>query len=224
MLTAALPSADDVLSKYVAALGGAEALKKITSHVVTGTVDIGGVSRGGSFETHAQAPDKALTVIQAHPVGTIQFGYNGKSGWHTNGKAVTLLKGVDLAVVQREADYFAVLRMKSNFTKISLPGMSKIGYRDVYVIDLQPAVGPLERLYIDAQTYLPVRMNTTRTIGRVSQPVEVYFDDWREIGGVKYPFSISQNSTALKLAFTVKEIRQNVAMDAKLFQAPGAPR
>ena len=63
--TAALPSADDVLSKYVEALGGAEALKKITSHVVTGTVDVGGVSRGGSFETHAQAPDKALTVIQA---------------------------------------------------------------------------------------------------------------------------------------------------------------
>ena len=67
-------------------------------------------------------------------------------------------------------------------------------------------------------------MNTTRTIGRASQPVEVYFDDWREIGGVKYPFSISQNSTALKLAFTVKEIRQNVAIDAKLFQAPGALR
>lgn len=221
---ASLPSADDVLSKYVEALGGAEAMKKITSHVVTGTVDIGGVSRGGRFETHAQAPDKALTVIQAHPVGTIQFGYNGKSGWHSSGNAVTWLKGVDLAVLQREADYFAVLRMKNNFPKISLPGMSKIGYRDVYVLDLQPAAGPLERLYLDAQTYLPVRMNTTRTIGRVSQPVEVYFDDWREIGGIKYPFSISQSSPSLKLAFTVKEIRQNVAIDAKLFQAPGSPR
>jgi tetratricopeptide (TPR) repeat protein len=222
--TASLPSADDVLSKYVAALGGAEAMKKITSHVVTGTVDIAGVSRGGSFETHAQAPDRSLTVIQAHPVGTIQFGYNGKSGWHSNGKAVTWLKGVDLAVVQREADYFAALRIKNNFSKVSLPGMSKIGYRDVYVLDLQPAAGPLERLYLDAQTYLPVRLNTTRTVGRVSQPVEVYFDDWRDIGGVKYPFSISQNSPSIKLAFTVKEVRQNVVIDAKVFQAPGAPR
>jgi outer membrane lipoprotein-sorting protein len=182
------------------------------------------VSRGGTFETHAQAPDKALTVIQAHPVGTIQFGYNGKSAWHSNGKAVTWLKGVDLAVVQRETDYFAALRIKNNFSKVSLPGMSKIGYRDVYVLDLQPAAGPLERLYLDAQTYLPVRLNTTRAVGRVSQPVEVYFDDWREIGGVKYPFSISQNSPSLKLAFTVKEVRQNVAIDAKVFQAPGPPR
>jgi len=57
-------------------------------------------------------------------------------------------------------------------------------------------------------------------IGRAAEPVEVYFDDWREIGGVKYPFSISQSSVSLKLAFTVKEIRQNVAIDATLFQAP----
>jgi len=215
-----LPSVDDVLARYVEALGGAAALKKITSHVVTGTVDIAGVSRGGRFETHAQAPDKGLTVIQAHPVGTIQFGYNGKSGWHTNGKTLTWLKGVDLAIVQRESDYFAPLRIKNNFPKISLPGMSKIGYRDVYVLDLQPAAGPLERLYLDAQTYLLVRVNTTRTIGRSSEAVEVYFDDWREIGGVKYPFSISQSSASLKLAFTVKEIRQNVAIDAKVFQPP----
>ena len=218
--TSSLPSVEDVLAKYVLALGGAEAMKKINSHVVTGTVDIGGVSRGNSFETHAQAPDKALTVIRAHPVGTIELGYNGKSGWHTNGKAVTWLKGVELAVVQREADYFAALRIRTNFPKISLPGMSKIGYRDVYVLDLQPATGPVERLYLDAQTYLPVRLNTTRTIGRVAEPVEVYFDDWRVIGGVKYPFSISQSSTSLKLAFTVKEIRQNVVIDAKLFQPP----
>ena len=215
-----LPAVDDILARYIEALGGAAALNNVTSHVITGTVDIAGVSRGGSFETHAQAPNKLLTVIQVHPVGTIQFGTNGRTAWHTNGKKVTWLKGVDLAVLQREADYFAPLRIKSNFAKVTLPGMSKIGYRDVYVVDLQPAAGPLERLYLDAQTYLPVRLNTTRNIGGVVQPVEIYFDDWREVKGLKYPFSISQNSTTLKLAFTIKEIRQNVTVDEKMFQPP----
>lgn len=215
-----LPSVDDVLARYVEALGGATALNKITSHVITGSVDIAGVSRGGSFETHAQAPNKLLTVIQAHPVGTIQFGTNGKTAWHTNGKKLTWVKGVELAVLQREADYFAPLRIKSNFAKVTLPGMSKIGYRDVYVVDLQPAAGPLERLYLDAETYLPVRLNTTRNIGGTVQPVEVYFDDWREVNGIKYPFSISQSSATLKLGFTVKEIRPNVTIDEKIFQPP----
>jgi tetratricopeptide (TPR) repeat protein len=215
-----LPSVDEALAKYVEALGGEAALKKITSHVVTGTVDIGGVSRGGSFETHAQAPDKTVTVIEAYPIGKLTYAVNGKRGWFTDDKKVTWLKGMELATVQREADYFAALRIKMNFAKVTLAGRSKIGYRDVYVLDLQPAVGPLERLYLDAQTYLPARLNTMRSLGGLVQPVEVYFDDWREIGGIKYPFSISQSSVTLSLSFNVKEIRQNVPMDAKLFQPP----
>ena len=41
-------------------------------------------------------------------------------------------------------------------------GKSKIGYRDVYVIDLQPESGAMERLFMDAETYLPVRLNSSR--------------------------------------------------------------
>jgi len=216
----ALPAVDDLVARYVEALGGASALKKVTSHVIKGTVDVAGISRGGSFETHAEAPNKLATVIEAHPVGSMKFVCNGKIGWHTNGKKVSWIKGVDLAVLQREADYFAPMRIRNNFAKVSVPGMSKIGYREVYVLDLQPAVGPLERLYLDAQTYLPVRLNTQRTIGGVQQPVEIYFDDWREVEGIKYPFSISQSTPTVKLGFTVKEILPNAAVDAKLFEPP----
>ncbi|HEX2271860.1 MAG TPA: hypothetical protein VHH35_20105, partial [Pyrinomonadaceae bacterium] len=132
--------------------------------------------------------------------------------------AVRALKGAELATLQREADFYSPLRIKNNFAKVTLPGMSKIGYRDVYVLDLQPLSGAVERLYLDAQTYLPVRINTVRTVGRVSEPVEIYLDDWREFDGVKYPFSTSQNAPSVKLGFTVKEIRHNVTVDPRLFE------
>ena len=51
-----------------------------------------------------------------------------------------------------------------------------------------PPKGQVERLYLDAQTYLPVRSNTVLTVGSVLAPVEIYFDDWREVDGIKYPF------------------------------------
>ena len=62
-------------------------------------------------------------------------------------------------------------------------------------------------------------MNTVRSVGHATEPVEVYFDDWRDVDGVKYPFSISQNSRSVKLGFTVKEIRHNVPIDAKKFES-----
>ncbi|HEX3186103.1 MAG TPA: tetratricopeptide repeat protein [Pyrinomonadaceae bacterium] len=217
-----LPSVDDVLSRYIEAMGGAATINKYSSRIITGTLDVGGISRGGSFEQYAQAPNKFLMVMQAHPFGKMQMGFNGKSGWLLADARVQPITGVDLAILQRDADFYSPLRTKNNYAKITLPGMSKIGYREVYVLDLQPTTGPLERLYLDAETFLPVRMNTVRTVGRAGEPVEVYFDDWRDVDGVKYPFNISQSSPSLKLGFTVKEIRHNVAIDAKMFESSRA--
>ena len=211
-----LPTLDEVRRKYVEAMGGDAAISAIKSRVTKGTVDVVGVSRGGTFEIHAQAPNKTLTIIQAHPLGTIKIGFNGRSGWTTGATGMRMLRGADLASLQRDSEFYGPVRMIGG--KVTLAGASKIGYRDVYVIDLQPAVGAAERLYLDAQTYLPVRVNTTRMIGSVAEPVEMYLDDWREVDGVKYPFSMSQSYSRLTLTFTIKEILHNVVIDQNLFE------
>ena len=200
------------------ALGGAKAIQAVTSRVTKGTVDLAGVSRGGSFESYAQAPNKALSVLQAHPIGTIKLVFDGRNGWSWTKQGLRALKGAELGMLQRDADLYSVLRVKNNYAKVTLEGLSKIGFRDVYVVDFQPAVGAVERVYLDSQTYLPVRMNTVRTRGTVSEPVEIYFDDWRAVDGVKYPFSISQSFAKLTMSFTFTEIRHNVPIDAKMFQ------
>ena len=206
-----------MLRRYVDALGGAAAINAVTSRVTKGTVDVAGHSRGGSFEIYSQAPNKTLNTVQAHPLGTVKVGFNGKTGWARTTMGLRMLKGAELTTLQRDADLYGPLRAKNNFAKVTLAGMSKIGFRDVYVIDLQPAAGAVERLYLDAQTYLPVRMNTVRTIGTVSEPVEMYLDDWREVDGIKLPFSISQSSPKLTLSYTVKEIKHNVPLEAAVF-------
>lgn len=213
-----LPTVDEVLAKYVEAMGGAKAINAITSRVTKGTVDLAGVSRGGDYETYAQAPNRSLTVMDVHPMGTIKLGFNGRSGWTSTTQGLRALKGVELATVARDADLYGVVRTKNNFAKVTLEGVSKIGFRDVYVLDFTPAVGAVERVYLDSQTYLPVRMNTARTRGVASEPVEVYFDDWRAVDGVKYPFSIRQRFSKLTFSFDITDIRHNVPIDAKIFE------
>lgn len=215
-----LPTVDEVLSKYVAALGGAAAINAVKSRVTKGTLDVAGISRGGTFETTALAPNKVSTVIQAHPLGTVKVGYNGRTGWTSNAKSVSVLKGSELARLQRDADFYGQVRVKNNYANVTLAGMSKIGFRDVYVLELQPATGPAEKLYLDAQTYIPVRINSVRLTGAVPEPVEIYLDDWREVDGIKYPFSISQRFAKLTLTFTVSEVKHNLEIDAAIFEPP----
>jgi tetratricopeptide (TPR) repeat protein len=215
-----LPTVDEVIARLVAAVGGEKALKAVTSRVTKGSLDVAGMSRGGSFETHAQAPNKILTIIRAHPVGTIKIGYDGRNGWSQAAQGIRTLKGLELASLQRDADFYLPVTVKNTFTKVTLAGTSKIGFRDVYVLELQPATGAVERVYLDTQTYLPVRKNVVQVTGTVSENVEVYFDDWREVDGIKFPFHVSQSTSKLTLSFTVNEIRHNVVTDAKIFSAP----
>jgi hypothetical protein len=209
---------DEVLKRLVEAIGGTAANKAVNSRVTKGTLDITGVSRGGSFESYAVAPNKSFSIIQAHPLGTVKLGFNGRTGWTTSATGKRLMKGVELARLQRDSDFYAWLNMKTVYAKVTLPGMSKIGYRDVYVLELQPATGAVEKLYIDAKTFLPVRINSVSMVGAVSEQVETYLDDWKEVDGIKYPFTISERFSKLTLMFTVKEIKHNVQIDARMFE------
>jgi outer membrane lipoprotein-sorting protein len=122
--------------------------------------------------------------------------------------------------VQNETDVYSILNLKTRYAKTALSGRSKIGYREVYVIDLQRANGPAERLFVDAETYLPVRLNTTRVLRGATVPMEVYYDDWREVDGLKLPYVITYSVQKQTTTFTVKEIKSNVPVDAKIFEKP----
>ena len=213
-----LPTVDELLAKYVAATGGAAAWKAQTSRIVSGTVDVVGKMRGGKFETHSQAPNKTVTKIDTQPMGISEVGFDGRNGWARTPNGVRTLKGLELAALQREAGFYGPLSLKNDYAKITLTGKSKIGYREVFVLDLQPATGAVVRIYFDTQTYLPVRVNTVALLGTISAPVEIYLDDWREVDGVKYPFSLSESFSKLTLVFTVKEIKHNVEIDPRVFE------
>lgn len=212
-----LPTVDVVLAKYVEAMGGA-GIDKVTSRVIKGELNVVGVSRGGSFETHAQAPDKILTIFQAYPMGTVKTAFNGRIGWIRTTKGLRTLKISEWYAFRREADLYGQFRPKNAFQKATLAGMSKIGFREVYVVDLVPAAGQTERLYLDAKTYLPVRSNTAVMLNGLSVQAEIYMDDWREVDGLKYPFFMSQRFPGMTVTMNVKEIKHNEPIDPKLFE------
>ena len=182
----ALPAIDDVVNKYMQAVGGAAAVNAVTSRVVKGTVDIVGVSRGGAFELYTVRPNKNVGFIKP--------------------------AGGELVVMKGDADFYSIINLKNNYAKLTLAGKSKIGYREVYVIDMKAASGASNRLFIDAESYLPARMNTERA--------EIYFDDWREADGLKLPYVITYTVQKRTMTLTVQEIQTNVPLDARIFAKP----
>jgi tetratricopeptide (TPR) repeat protein len=214
-----LPSIDEIINRYLKTAGGATAVNGVSSRVVKGTIDVVGVSRGGTFETYSVAPNKAISILQVTPTETTKVGYNGRIGWVQTPAGVRTLKGGELESVRSEADFYTILTLKNSYPKMTLRGRSKIGYREVYVIELYPN-NTVDRLFLDAETYLPVRMNSARMQGGVSVPIEIYYDDWRAADGLLVPHTLTYRSGRRTMTLTVTEIKSNIEIDARIFERP----
>src|SRR5689334_21311109 len=78
------PSADEIISKYIQAVGGKEALEKITSRTAKGTFEISSLKIVSPLEIYAKSPNLVALKIDVPGVGLIEQGFNGKVAWATD--------------------------------------------------------------------------------------------------------------------------------------------
>src|SRR6185503_12866326 len=211
-----LPTLDAVLTKYVAAIGGRDAQRRITSRVSKGRVDVPGVSFGGKLEIYAKAPNKSLTVLDVEPAGLVKQGFDGRTVW-TNGSDTA--NGIERAALV-DADFYREIKLKEQYTRIELLGKVKEGFRQVYLVEAARGNGAAENLYFDVETGLLIRRDVPRRTSKGVLRAEVYFSDWRDVDGVKVPFKITQAIENTKFVITFEDVKQNLPVDDAIFVRP----
>ena len=223
--TPALPTADDIFNKYIAAIGGQAAVDKLTSRVAKGTI---AQANGNSFqfELYQAAPDKFYLMVTT-PQGPFERGYNGQVGWEKTARGVRELSGGELANFKTANGLFGLIKLKEQFSRPPRVRRDKIGDRDVFVLDGTTTDDKRMRLYFDATTGLLLRRVTTTQsiIGLI--PDQVDLEDYREVDGVKFPFT--GRAAALEVGNptstrTFTEIKLNARVDDSKFNMPPAPK
>ncbi|MDQ3686718.1 MAG: hypothetical protein M3430_14140 [Acidobacteriota bacterium] len=219
-----LPSVEQILARYVEALGGKDAITRLTSRVARGKVDMPGVSRGGTFEVYAKAPNKSVSTLDVYPIGVIKQGFNGREGWdQTKETGLQDAAGEDLAALERDSDFYSPLRLKVKYPKMTLRGKMNIGYRGAYLIEAQPTIGEVEKLYFEKESGLLIRWDVVRATVEGKALAVVYLDDWRKIDGVRLPFLISQSFPGFTFVLKFEDVKHNLPVDDALFNKPPRP-
>ncbi len=226
-----VPSATQTLDKYIQAVGGAQKLAGLTSFVATGTsLGYEGLGGGGSFTIYAKAPDQRTTLIEFkdHPErGDSARAFNGKVGWIKTPRALLKdyeLIGSELDGARLDAQLSFPGQIKTALNNWRAGPPDSIGDRDVQVLQGSGPRGFLATLYFDKQSGLLVRMVRygTSPIGRV--PTQVDFSDYRDVGGIKFPFKYTFSWLDGKDAFQLSDVKTNVAIDAAKFGRPAAAK
>ena len=228
----ALPTVDHVLARYVEALGGEAALRRVTSRVITGTQFIptgpgGTVPTPAAVERYQKAPNFAVTTYRA-PAYAISQGFDGTTGWAQDQAGhVTAPIALDIARAGRAADFYEPLNLKRQYSEIAVRGIERVNGRDAYLVVGIPPKDKPESLYFDTQTGLLLRKQTVLPTPIGDSPYQTDFDDYRDTGsGVKFPFLIQMNPatprTELAPAATLRitKVQDNAPIDEAKFVKP----
>lgn len=215
-----LPTADQILDKYLSAAGGVEALHKIKTRIQKGTVDTGGEQY--PIEIYSQAPEKRLSI--SHPsFGESVTAFNGQAGWLTTPRGVHPMNPSEQQSARIDAQIYFPARVRDLYQEFKVLTGETIEGHTTFLVTASGASAPPLRLFFDQQTGLLLRLirYTETPLGR--NPLEVDYADYRDTTGLKIPYQWTLTRTNGSFTIRINSVQQNVPIDEKLFVMPPIP-
>jgi photosynthetic reaction center cytochrome c subunit len=214
-------SANQVLDRYLEALGGPGRLAKVTSFLGKGTYS--GFDTGFAevpVEVFAKSPNQRTTVVHLDYGENLRV-YDGRNGWFAGPDSpaplVTLTTGT-LDLARMEALIAFPAGIKQAFSQ-GIVGTSLIDDNEVQIVQgTPPGLLPVN-LYFDKSGLLVrlVRWNQT-AVGSV--PTQIDYSDYRDVAGIKMPFTWTVSQTYMQMTIKLNEVQPNVIIDPARFARP----
>jgi len=219
-------TADEIVSKYIAARGGLAKIKAVQSERVTGTIVFApGVQ--GTFVVERARPFKMHMEITLSDITMIRT-YDGKSsGWIYNpsgeNPSVQPMSEVDLRNILDEADFegpFVDYKAKGN--QVEFAGKTDVEGKPAFKLKLTNKNGDVSYFSFDAATYLLSRWQGSRKNGDKEVTSESYFRNFREVDGLQYPFLVEAKSaeTGASQKIIAEKIEVNIEIPEVHFAKP----
>jgi len=217
-----LPSADEVIARYTRAIGGDAAIEALKTQVSRGTETTTNQMASAQtlpIEIIQAAPAKLLIARNDHRGVTLE-GFDGVKAWAKDARGQREAIGKELADIKREADFFRRLKIRETYPQMRVLAKERVRERDAYVVGATSRDGAREKLYFDVETGLLVRQFIAFKTAFGAIPEVTDFDDYREVSGMKLPFTIAWSRPPFGSVRRFTEIRLNSLVDAARFQPP----
>jgi len=222
------PTADQILDKYIQAVGGAQRANAITSWVAKGTYSgFDTEDAKAPVDIYAKAPNQRSVVVHLPGgAGDNVRNCDGVNAWNTsNGTFLSIpvfpLSGGELAGAKLDAALSFPGQIKQLFKNwtAKFPATT-IDDNPVAVVQGTQPDGTPVKFYFDKKTNLLLRQvrYTDTPIGLI--PAQIDYSDYRAVSGVKLPYKILVTWTDGRSNIELSEIRPNVAIEATRFAKP----
>ncbi len=215
---------DEAIARNIEARGGAQKWKDIKSIEVSG--EMTSWSKKAPF-TLQRTSDGKYHLDSIQDEKKYEAGYDGQLAWWENafmGEGARKMRGNDLSLLMRELDFPTPLfTYKDKGYEAKLIGEKEFEGADAIAIELKRTDGQVETWYLDPKSFLEIgRESQGSDFGR-AVPQRTYFDDFRDVSGVKVPFRVESQWYTRERIMNVQKAQANVLLDDAVFKMPPPP-
>jgi zinc protease len=216
------PSLEQILDRYMQAVGGKDAIGKVTSRTMKGTLENSDDGTTSPAQVFTKAPGKYLSVVDIADAGQMEECWNGETGWAKDPDSGPHdMSKSEQTAAKRDYDFYREIRLKELFPKMALSGRTKVDESEAYIVEATSPDGATEKLYFDVRSGLLLRRDFERVnIDDGIVLYEVDYDDYKDVDGLKLPSTIRRKTPDYTLTYRFTEIKHNVAIDDAKFSKP----
>jgi len=214
------PTPEEIIARYVEALGGEETLRAHTSLVLTGSFDMPAMGMSGNLTTHSMAPDKSVSVISLPGMGETVQGYNGEIAWAEDAmQGPRVLDGDALEQVKRDTRFHAPLEYADLYPEQTSAGEAEWDGQAAWQLDLVDTGGNEMSQYFSKETGLLLGVAGTQESEMGAMDMEITFSEYKDFDGQMLPTSTNMSFVSMGMAFTTTtESATFNEVDASIFE------
>ena len=209
-------TAYSIVNDYLKAIGGKEEAKKIMSQKTTLSMEMMGRAIDG-IELKL-APNKRKTQMKMGEMTVFESSFDGTKGFQGQMGQKKDMDSTEVKEAQDEKAIIPQIYYITNDYKTSYLGIDKVGDDRAYKIKITKPSGKVSTEYYSMKTSLLLREESTQTEAGTEVSVMTDYADYKKVGAVMFPFTVTQNAGGQEFIMKVKEIKTNEAVTEADFQ------
>ncbi len=218
-----LPSAESIIEKYIDAIGGRAAHKKLNNRLIKAKLEMPAMGFEAAVTAYHARPNKMYLIMESEAFGNTEQGVTGDVAWQKNMMTGPMIhEGAMKATALREAEFDSTLEWKKYFTKAESVGVEDVEGTACYKVMMTPKEGdgnPEAHFYakdsgllIKSETELETQMGTMQ--------VAAYQSDYRTVDGVKIAHRVRQVLPMQEMQMSTESVTHNVEIPNDRFDMP----
>jgi len=223
-LAARAQTVDEVIAKNIQAHGGLEKIKAVNT--MRDTVRLSFGPYRAMLVQENKRPDKVREAFTIQGLTQVQA-YDGKTAWQVSPfegrKDPQLMTAEDAKSLIADSDIEGPLvDYKAKGHKAELLGHDSVEGTDCYKVRLTMKNGDVRYYYLDADSFLELKLEVQTTVRGTLQETEQFFGDYEQVNGIYYPFAVEQGQkgNAQRQKLSVEKVETNVPIEDAQFVMP----